>query len=218
MFSIYSMTYIHGLNWEQKICTLHILISVVNFPTRIQHNSATATDNIFIDITMAGYYSITPIINWLSDHDAQIITFYSLRFRPLIKNSILIWKINELTINNFLLKLSYETWDNVFSTDSVNEMFSFFLDSYLKLFYSSFPPKRVFITKKNKKNNDNWITLWILTSSKRKRELFIACRCSNNLHLKNYCKILYAVIKEAKNLIMLTKLINPWIKIKLFGT
>jgi len=54
------------------------------------------------------------------------------------------------------------------------------------------------------KNMKNWITSGILTSCKRKRELFKACRMSNNLefmaHYKRYCKILSAVIKEAKKL------------------
>jgi hypothetical protein len=53
-------------------------------------------------------------------------------------------------------------------------------------------------------NNNNWFTLGILTSWKRKRELFIACRNSNNLDLinyyKKYCKISSAVVKEAKKL------------------
>jgi hypothetical protein len=61
---------------------------------------------------------------------------------------MLIRKINEHTINDFLLKLSYETWDTVFSTDNVKEMFNSFLDSYLKIIYSSFPLKRVLIAKK----------------------------------------------------------------------
>jgi uncharacterized Ntn-hydrolase superfamily protein len=55
-----------------------------------------------------------------------------------------------------------------------------------------------------KKKNKNWITLGILMSCKHKRELFIACRNSNNPdlinHYKRYCKILSAVIKEAKKL------------------
>jgi len=52
------------------------------------------------------------------------------------------------------------------------------------------------------KKNKNWITLGILTSFKHNKELFIAVRKSNNLDLINYhktlCKILSAVIKEAK--------------------
>ena len=59
--------------------------------------------------------------------------------------------------------------------------------------------KKVHISKKHK----NCITLEILTSCKHKRELFTACRNNNNpgllKHYKNYCKIITAVIKKAKN-------------------
>ena len=61
---------------------------------------------------------------------------------------MLIRKINEHTINDFLIKLSYKTWDSIFSTDDVNKMFNSFLDSYLEIFYSSFPLKRFHIAKK----------------------------------------------------------------------
>ena len=176
------------------------LTSVVNFPTRIQKNSATAIDNIFIDTSKMGNYSISPIINGLSDHDAQLIILHSYNSRPPSKKYRLIRNINDHMINDFLTKLSYETWDTIFSTDDVNIMFNSFLDTYLKMFYSSFPLKRVHINKKHK----NWITLGILTSCKHKRELFTACRNNNNpdllKHYKCYCKILSAVIKEAKKL------------------
>jgi len=148
-----------------------------------------------------GNYSICPIINGLSDHDAQSITLHCFNLRPPTKKYMLVRKINEHTINDFLIKLSYETWDTIFCTDDVNKMFNSFLDSYLKFFFSSCPLKRVHIAKKK---NKNWITLGILTSCKHKRELFIACRNSNNPdlinHYKRYCKILSAVIKEAKKL------------------
>jgi hypothetical protein len=38
------------------------LTSVVNFPTRIQKNSTTAIDNIFIDTSKTGNYSVSPIL------------------------------------------------------------------------------------------------------------------------------------------------------------
>jgi hypothetical protein len=53
----------------------------------------------------------------------------------------MIRKIDKHTINDFLIKLSYETWDWTFSSDDVNIMFNSFLDTYLKIDYSSFPPK-----------------------------------------------------------------------------
>ena len=124
------------------------------------------------------------------------ITFFQSETTP--KKYKLIRKINEHTINDFLIKLNCESCDTIFSTDDVNNMFNSFLDSYLKIFYSSFPLKRIHVNKKN----NNWITLGIWTSFKHKRELIIASRNSNNLDLKNCykkcCKILSAVIQEAK--------------------
>jgi len=124
------------------------LTSIVNFPTRIQKNSTTAIDNIFIDTSKMGNYTISPIINGLSDHDAQFITLYSYSPRPPSKNYRLIRNINDHTINDYLTKLSRETWDTVFSTDDVNTMFTSFLDTYLKMFYSRFPLKRVHLKQK----------------------------------------------------------------------
>jgi hypothetical protein len=48
-------------------------VNTVNFPTRLQNNSATAIDNIFIDASLQGNYVIYPLCNGLSDHDVQLI-------------------------------------------------------------------------------------------------------------------------------------------------
>jgi hypothetical protein len=94
-----------------------------------------------------GNHSIFPTINGLSDHDSQRLALYSYNLRPLSKKYRLIRNINDHTINDFLTKLSCETWDTVFSTDDVNIMFNSFLYIYLKMFYSSFELKRVSINK-----------------------------------------------------------------------
>ena len=128
--------------------------------------------DIFLDISKIRNYSISPITNGLSDHDAQSITLHSIGVCRTGKKYILTRKINACTINDFILKLSHENWDSVFSSDNVNVAFNSFLDSYLKIFNSSFPLKRIFTTKRN----NNWITVGILTACKRKRELYLACR------------------------------------------
>ena len=72
----------------------------------------------------------------------------------------------------------------------------------MRLFYSSFPIKKVF--SRNKSDNNNWITIGIKTSCRHERELYLACRNSNNQELKTYyqvyCKILSIVIKEVKRI------------------
>ena len=49
------------------------LFSTVKFPTRIFNNSSTLMDNTYIN-TYRHNFSVYPLINGLSDHEAQIIT------------------------------------------------------------------------------------------------------------------------------------------------
>jgi len=82
----------------------------------------------------------------------------------------------------------------------INAMMNSFLNIYLMIFHSIFPPKRV--RSRNNNDNNNWNTLSIKTSCTHKRELYITYRNSNNLELERhyqvYCKILSNIIKEAK--------------------
>jgi hypothetical protein len=64
----------------EAVLKTYNLMSIVNFPSCIHHNSSSA-----IDSTMVGNYSINPVINGLSDHDAQVVTFHSLSLGPQIK-------------------------------------------------------------------------------------------------------------------------------------
>ena len=49
------------------------LTGIVNFPTRINGTSFTAIDNIFFDTSCFEEYTVSPLINDLSDHDRQIV-------------------------------------------------------------------------------------------------------------------------------------------------
>jgi hypothetical protein len=48
---------------------MYNLTGIVNFPTRINGTSATAIDNIFLEISRFEDCSVCPFINHLSDHD-----------------------------------------------------------------------------------------------------------------------------------------------------
>jgi len=125
----------------------------VDFPTRISHISAMAIDNIFIDITSYEDYQVIPFINDLSDHDAQLLTIKI----PVLKQADRLKttrKVNKHTILDFIYKLSFESWDGVFNSTDVNLMFNSFLNTYLRIFYSSFPHLRI----KDRNYKNNWIT------------------------------------------------------------
>jgi hypothetical protein len=118
------------------------LVSTVNFPTRSQNRSATAIDNIFIDVSLQGNYVIHPLLNGLSDHDAQLIILSEVKTytkNGSVKGKKMIRKIEQATIQDFEYKLSFETWDSVFGTNDINIMYNSFLNSFLRIFYSSFP-------------------------------------------------------------------------------
>jgi hypothetical protein len=48
-------------------------MSIANFPTRIENYSSSAIDNVFIDSSRIEHSSMEPVINGLSDHDAQLL-------------------------------------------------------------------------------------------------------------------------------------------------
>jgi hypothetical protein len=185
-------------NQLNALLLLYNLSSIVDFPTRLQNKSATIIDNIFIDINRMDNYTVKPLFNDLSDHDAQLLTFNNIKVQLYKQNFQYIRSISKNTIADFLIKLSYETWDTTFTGNDINIMFNSFLNTYLRIFYCSFPLKKI------QQISNNWITARIKTSCNHKRELHLMSRNSYNPDLKKYyklyCKILINVIKEAKRL------------------
>ena len=53
---------------------MYNLIDIIDFPVRINTTSASATDNMFMDISRFAEYLVIPFSNDLSDHGAQILT------------------------------------------------------------------------------------------------------------------------------------------------
>ena len=135
-----NINYLYGSAYKHQLDNLLLsynLYSIIDFPTRVQNTSATAIDNIFIDVSQFESYTL-PILNGLSDHDSQISTDYS--HMP-IQKSETVRKINECTISDFINKLSNKSWDTTFNSDDVNAMFNSFSNIYLRI-YSSFPPNK----------------------------------------------------------------------------
>jgi hypothetical protein len=172
------------------------LTSTVDFPTRVSNTLATAIDNIFINRNINKTFSIIPLPNGLSDHDAQLLTLSRAHFLNFSSSSVTRQLINDHTITEFKNNLSTEYWADIFNIDDdINTMFNNFLNTYLRIFNNSFPCKKFILSH----TNQPWLTTGIKVSCFRKRELYLLSR---NLELtryyKNYCKILKEVIKLAK--------------------
>jgi len=115
---------------------------------------------------------------------------------------------------DFNFKLTYESWDNVFSYDDVNLSFNNFLNIYLRIFYSSFPFEKIHHTSHTKA----CLTQGIKTSCTNKRMLFLISRNSNDCEIKNhhkkYCKVLADAIKLVKKIHYNNLLVNSSNKTK----
>jgi exonuclease III len=74
------------------------LSHTVSFATRVQNSSSTAIDNIFIDNARLSSSYTSPIVNGLSDHDAQFLTMTNIDTE--VNRAPLKWKLR---------KINYET-------------------------------------------------------------------------------------------------------------
>ena len=149
-----NINYLDG-NWKkrQQLDTLlatYNLISTVWFPTRSLNGSISAIDNIFIDIFHIGTYIFCPLINGLSDHDGQIIKLENISVQNQSKDTRIMCSINKHSIQNFKTNSSYEIWDEVFGGNDVNNIFNNFHDTFLRIFYSSFSTKEIWVKKKKR--------------------------------------------------------------------
>ena len=109
------------------------LIGTVRFPTRSLNGTASAIDNIFIDISHRGKYTIDPFINSLSDHDGQIIKLENIRMQKQLHETRNIRNFNKDSIHDFNFKLSYEIWANIFGEKKVDSIFNNFHNTFLRM-------------------------------------------------------------------------------------
>jgi hypothetical protein len=58
---------------KNSLLTTYNSTHTVNFATRIQNDTSTAIDNIFVDSIRFSSSSTSPIINGVSDHDSQYL-------------------------------------------------------------------------------------------------------------------------------------------------
>jgi hypothetical protein len=122
-----------------SLLTSYGISSVVTFSTRIQKESRTLIDKIFLNMSKFKKFTVSPIINGLSDHDAQCINIHDIFKHKSSANVFSYRKFDQTYITDFKKSLSYGQWDNVFNENDVNICFNNFLDTYLKLFNTCFP-------------------------------------------------------------------------------
>jgi hypothetical protein len=89
----------------------------------------------------------------------------------------------------FKTRLSYESWESIFGYNGnidVDILFNSFLNNYLRIFYTNFPPHKIIKIS----NNNSWITPVIMTSCRCKRCLYLLTRDSDDVILKKIQTVL----------------------------
>jgi hypothetical protein len=81
-------------------------------------------------------------VNGMSDPDAQIIVIHNLTVQNCNNYFYFGQKIDKCSIIDFNTKLIYKSWEDIFIDNDVNTIFNNFLNTYLRIFYSSFPLKK----------------------------------------------------------------------------
>jgi len=121
-------------------------------------------------------------INGLHDHDAQIITLSNILIS--IPRHVFSYTRNIVSnsISKFTFLLSFENWEDIFLEENVNIVINNFLNTYLIIFYVSFP-----ITKlQNSYKSKPWLTNGIIISCANKRKLYLTYGKNNDPNHKEY--------------------------------
>ena len=169
----------------KKVLLTYSLSAIVYFPTRSQGYSNTAIDNIFIDTYKFINFTVSPLHNGLSDHDAQVLKINNVNLR-LQKHCIYtIRNINSYSIEEFKTRLNYESWDSIFGCNGNVDTDTLFN----LLFYTSFPSCKII----ERSNNNSWLTPGIRISCKRKICLYLLTKDSDDVILK---KLLQTVLQN----------------------
>jgi len=161
--------------------------ALVYFPTRSQGYSHNAIDSIFIDTYKFINFTVSPLYNGLSDYDAELLKINYVNLQLQNRHIYTIRNINNYSIEKFKTRLSYESWDSIFSYNGnidIDILFSLFLNNYLRILYTSFPPHKII----ERSNNNSWLTPGIRISCRCKRCLCLLSRDSDDVILKNYYK------------------------------
>jgi hypothetical protein len=141
---------------------------------------------------------VHPLINGISDHDAQVIKIANLLNTNPKTHYTFTRRIDNNTSCSFIEGLSYESWEEVFLEDDVNTIFNKLLNTYLRIFNASFP----IVKSKETTKSNRWLTTGIKISCNTKHSLYATYRNSmdpnHKAYYKKYCKILSSVIRAAK--------------------
>ena len=167
----------------------HRMMSVINKPTRVTTNSATAIDHFFINSVTTTKFKTRILKSDISDHfPVFYVADYNIHIKETKERFIFRRDLYDIFVEKFKYKLRTVSWDNITNSSDTNKRVS--------SLYEFFPKKKIEL--KPQKFSNPWITKQIKKSSKRKQKLyekFLKNRNEKNDKLYKSYKSLFESLK-----------------------
>ena len=143
---------------------------VINKPTRVTKNTATAIDHIFINSVTTTKFKTGIIKSNISYH---FLIFFVADYNIHIKETKEHFKfrrdLSDFSVEKFKYKLHTVSWDSITNSSDTNKAYDNFIETFSSLCDECFPKKKIKL--KPQKYNNPWITKGMKKSSKKPPEI-----------------------------------------------
>ena len=199
------------------------LIPVITLPTRINDNTATCIDHFYIRQSKKLHKKTLKTGILFSDVSDHLPIFLNIgKIKPNTSERKYIRIHSERNITKFITQLETHDWSNITTIEDTNRAYDTFIKTYIEMYNTSFPLKKVSISRNKDKK---WMTKALRLSIQRKNRLYRIKIQNPSLHninkYKDYNKVLQKCLFQAENCYYLSVLkckkegnIKFW---KLFG-
>ena len=180
---------------------------VINKPTRVTKNTATAIDYIFINSVTTTKFK-TGII--LDHFPIFFMADYNIHIKQTNERFIFRCNLCDISVEKFKYKLRTISWDSITNSSDTNKAYDNFIEIFSSLYDECFPKKKIKL--KPRKYNNPWITKGIKKLSKRKQKLykkFLKNENKKNEKLyKSYKSLFESVKRNSKRIYYSSKILE----------
>ena len=187
------------------------MMPVINKPTRVTKNTATAIDHIFINSVTTTKFKTGIIKSDISGHfPIFFVADYNIHIKEIKERFIFRRDVSDISVEKFKYKLRTVSWDSITNSSDTNKAYDNFIEIFSPLYDKCFPKKKIKL--KPQKYNNPWITKGIKKSSKRKQKLykkFLKNRNEKNEKLyKSYKRLFESVRCKSKRIYYSIKILE----------
>ena len=148
----------------------HSMMPVINKPTRVTKNAATAIDHIFINSVTTTKFKTGIIKSDISDHfPIFFVADYNIHIKETKKRFIFRRNLSDISVEKFKYKLHTVSWDSTTNCLDTNKAYDNFIEIFSSLYDEFFPKEKIKL--KPQKYNNHWITKGIKKIVQKKTEI-----------------------------------------------